>query len=59
MRKVVFYLLVMFIAVLPILVVVPTTALIANSSLVFAHQVALMIPISLAFVAWYEYWFSK
>ena len=59
MRKVVFYLLVMFIAALPILVLIPTAALIANSSLVFAHQVAMMMPITLALVAWYEYWFSK
>ena len=59
MRKVVFYVLVMFIAVLPLLVVVPTVALIANTNLVFAYQVALMIPITLAILAWYEYWFSK
>jgi hypothetical protein len=59
MRKVLFYVLVMFIAVLPALVVVPTVALIANTSLVFAHQVALMIPITLAIAAWYEYWFSN
>jgi hypothetical protein len=57
MRKLVYYALGLTLAALPILVLIPTVALIANSSLVFAYQVALMIPITLALLAWYEFWF--
>jgi hypothetical protein len=57
-KKFAFYLLVLFVAALPLLVLVPIVSFIANTSLVFAHQVALMIPITLLLIAWYEYWFS-
>lgn len=58
MRKVAYYALGLVLVALPILVLLPTVIAIANSSLVFAHQVIAVMPLALALVAYYEWMFG-
>lgn len=53
MRKVAYYALGLVLVALPVLVSLPTISVIANSSLAFAHQLLVMLPIQFA---WAFYW---
>lgn len=57
MRKLAYYALATIWAALPILVSLPIISAIANSSLVFEHQLVAIIPVWFSWVTWYAFWF--
>ena len=58
MRKLAYYALGLVLAALPILVSIPTIATIANSNLVFAHQILAILPIQFAWAYYWNWLFS-